>query len=61
MADKPFSSCKQHRIKSDIYWECLIRHLAVSAGQATSTCPMGAVSNQNAVVDSNLRYAVILV
>lgn len=55
MVDKPFSSCKQHRIKSDIYWECLIRHLAVSAGQATSTCPMGAISNQNTVVDSNLR------
>ena len=55
LVPNPSSLCKQHRIKSDTYWECLIRNLAVGAGQITSTCSMGSGSNQNSVVDSHLR------
>lgn len=53
--DKPYSPCIQHRIKSDAYWECVLRHQAVGNGQATSTCLMGSPDNPESVVDTLLR------
>lgn len=53
--DKPYSPCIQHRIKSDAYWECVLRHQAVGNGQMTSSCSMGSAKSENAVVDTSLR------
>lgn len=58
--DKPYSPCIQHRIKSDAYWECVLRHQAVGNGQATSTCLMGSPDNPESVVDTLLRYVITL-
>ncbi|XP_052810599.1 glucose dehydrogenase [FAD, quinone]-like [Mya arenaria] len=53
--EKPYPSCIEHRFKSDGYWECLLRHIAVGNGQATSTCPLGSIGSPKTVVDTNLR------
>ncbi|XP_045198046.2 glucose dehydrogenase [FAD, quinone]-like [Mercenaria mercenaria] len=53
--DKPYSPCIQHKIKSDAYWECVLRHQAVGNGQLTSTCSMGSAGSERAIVDTSLR------
>lgn len=53
--DKHYSPCIQHKLKSDAYWECLLRHQAAGNGQSTSTCTMGPESGNQTVVDSQLR------
>ena len=54
-SDRPYSPCIQHRHRSDAYYECVLRHLAMGNGQATSTCAIGPEDSPDAVVDSKLR------
>ncbi|XP_045169152.2 glucose dehydrogenase [FAD, quinone]-like [Mercenaria mercenaria] len=49
------SFCSQHDFRSDSYWECFIRHLAVTNYHPSGTCKMGADDDPTAVVDSKLR------
>ncbi|WAR30766.1 BETA-like protein [Mya arenaria] len=39
----------------DVYWECIVRHTAVTQYHPTSTCKMGPDNDQTAVVDLRLR------
>lgn len=51
--------CQDLPIDSDAYWECNIRHMAVSEYHQTGTCKMGPKSDRAAVVDhSGLLYGV---
>lgn len=58
-------ACKGLTVDSDEYWECNIRHLAISAYHQIGTCKMGPESDEMAVVDhlgqvrgiKNLRVA----
>ncbi|KAL4232989.1 hypothetical protein ACF0H5_007676 [Mactra antiquata] len=53
--DRPYSPCIQHKIKSDAYTECVLRHQAVGNGRVTSSCSMGTENDNRAVVDTFLR------
>ncbi|KAK3580270.1 hypothetical protein CHS0354_023507 [Potamilus streckersoni] len=55
LADKPYPSCIQHRMYSDAYWTCLLRHHAVSSNQPTSTCRLGPFKGSDSVLDPQLR------
>ena len=60
LRNKPFSKCSQHTHDSDAYWECLVRHNAVSGYHQSSTCKMGSASDTTAVVGPDLRQAYIV-
>ena len=47
--------CSQHAFRSDSYWECIIRHLAVTGNHPVGTCKMGKESDKTAVVDAHLK------
>ena len=47
--------CSQHQFRSDEYWECYIRHVAVTSYQPCCTVKMGAESDPTSVVDPQLR------
>jgi choline dehydrogenase-like flavoprotein len=47
--------CKEHEFMSDAYYECLIRHFAATMFHPTSTCRMGSSSDNNSVVDPELK------
>ena len=49
------SFCSQHEFRSDDYWECFVRHLAVTVYHHSCTCRMGAKEDKTAVLDSELR------
>ena len=49
------SFCSQHEFRSDAYWECHIRHLAVSMSHQSGTCKMGPENDPTAVVDPTLK------
>ncbi|XP_053397531.1 L-sorbose 1-dehydrogenase-like [Mercenaria mercenaria] len=49
------SYCMQHKFRSDAYWECMIRHLAVTSYHICCTCKMGALDDPTAVLDPSLR------
>ena len=49
------SFCSQHEFRSDAYWECYVRHLAVTVYHHCGTCKMGAVDDPSTVVDPELR------
>ncbi|XP_045159508.2 glucose dehydrogenase [FAD, quinone]-like isoform X2 [Mercenaria mercenaria] len=49
------SFCSQHEFRSDAYWECFVRHLAVTVYHHSCTCKMGADNDPTAVVDSKLK------
>ena len=49
------SFCSQHIFRSDAYWECFVRHMAITIYHHSSTCKMGAESDPTAVVDPKLR------
>ena len=49
------SICSQHEFRSDAYWECYVRHLAVTVYHHCGTCKMGAASDPTSVVDPELR------
>ncbi|CAC5376121.1 unnamed protein product [Mytilus coruscus] len=47
--------CDKEEFDSDAYWECLIRHYAVTAYHPTCTCRIGSTNDQTSVVDTKLR------
>ncbi|XP_076109497.1 glucose dehydrogenase [FAD, quinone]-like [Mytilus galloprovincialis] len=47
--------CDKAKFDSDEYWECMLRHYAVTCYHPTSTCRMGAKDDPTAVVDTKLR------
>lgn len=47
--------CEQHEFRSDSYWECVVRHFALTVYHPCCTCKMGNVSENTTVVDSRLR------
>ncbi|CAC5396732.1 Oxygen-dependent choline dehydrogenase [Mytilus coruscus] len=47
--------CDKVKFDSDEYWECMLRHFAVTCYHPTSTCRMGAKDDPTAVVDTKLR------
>ena len=49
------SFCAEHVFRSDEFWECYTRHLAVNAYHQTGTCKMGTEKDKTAVVDPQLR------
>lgn len=49
------SFCSHHRFRSDAYWECVTRHLAVTVYHHSGTCKMGGKNDKTAVVDPDLR------
>jgi choline dehydrogenase len=55
MNQMKLSFCSQHKFRSDDYWECFVRHLAITVYHHSSTCKMGADEDETAVVDSKLR------
>ena len=49
------SFCSNYEFRSDAYWECYVRHLAVTDFHPSCTCKMGAENDPTAVVDPELR------
>ena len=49
------SFCSQHEVRSDAFWECVVRHLAVTEYHHCWTCKMGGKADPTAVVDPQLR------
>lgn len=49
------SFCSHHKFRSDAYWECVTRHLAVTVYHHSGTCKMGDNNDKTAVVDPDLR------
>ncbi|XP_052094090.1 glucose dehydrogenase [FAD, quinone]-like isoform X1 [Mytilus californianus] len=47
--------CDKDIFDSDSYWECMVRHFAVSFSHPVSTCRMGGLIDKTAVVDTELR------
>ncbi|XP_060603817.1 glucose dehydrogenase [FAD, quinone]-like [Ruditapes philippinarum] len=47
--------CSQHKYRSDEYWECFVRHSALTEYHHSGTCKMGAANNPTAVVDPELK------
>lgn len=47
--------CSENVFQSDQYWECMIRHLAVTSYHPSCTCKMGAADDPTAVLDPELR------
>lgn len=52
--DMKMSFCINHEFRSDAYWECMVRHLAVTLYHHSSTCKMGAVDDKTAVLNNDL-------
>ena len=55
LSERPYSPCIQHRLRSDAYWDCVLRHQARGNNQMSSTCPLGTTEDKTAVVDTFLR------
>uniref|UniRef100_A0A0B7BEN7 Glucose-methanol-choline oxidoreductase N-terminal domain-containing protein n=1 Tax=Arion vulgaris TaxID=1028688 RepID=A0A0B7BEN7_9EUPU len=51
----PESVCKQHKFDSNQYWECLVKHRALTIYHPIGTCKMGPKGDKTAVVDTELR------
>ena len=49
------SICSEHDFRSDAYWECFVRHMAVTGYHPCCTNRMGADSDPSSVVDLQLR------
>ena len=49
------SVCLDHAFRSDSYWECVTRHLAMTCHHHSGTCRMGSKSDAASVVDPQLR------
>ena len=50
----PYCS-EQHDYDTDAFWECVVRHDTKTVFHHSGTCKMGAVDDQTAVVDPQLR------
>ena len=46
---------KDHKFRTDAYWECIVRHLATTVYHPAGTCKMGNRKDETAVVDPQLR------
>ena len=55
VVDVQLEQCNQHPHDSDGYWECLVRHLALTNYHPSCTCKMGASTDPSAVVDPQLK------
>ncbi|XP_061177510.1 L-sorbose 1-dehydrogenase-like [Saccostrea echinata] len=51
----PFTKCSKHKLNSDNYLECLVRHLAVPGSNLIGGCKMGSPKDNTTVVDHKLR------
>lgn len=51
----PFLGCEEHPFKSDLYFECCVRHFTSSLQHQVGTCRMGPAHDSEAVVDERLR------
>lgn len=49
------SFCYKHEFRTDAYWECHIRHLALSMSHHAGTCKMGHENDPTTVVDPSLK------
>ena len=49
------SFCSKHEFRSDEFWECVARHLAVTVYHHCGTCKMGATNDPTTVVDPQGR------
>uniref|UniRef100_A0A0A9WUX8 Glucose dehydrogenase [acceptor] n=2 Tax=Lygus hesperus TaxID=30085 RepID=A0A0A9WUX8_LYGHE len=50
----PIPGCQNHTFDSDVYWECYLRHLTLTAYHPVGTCRMGTNPSES-VVDHDLR------
>ena len=55
LEDGKLSFCSKHEFRSDAYWECVTRHVAVTVYHPVGTCKMGAIDDPSSVVDPTLR------
>ena len=46
---------KQHKFRTDPYWECIVRHLAATVYHPVGTCKMGRGDDNTTVVNSELK------
>ncbi|KAK3577526.1 hypothetical protein CHS0354_026483 [Potamilus streckersoni] len=53
--DLKLAFCSQYDFGTDSYWECVIRHLAVTVYHPSCTCKMGSQRDPQTVVDPRLR------
>ncbi|XP_059159190.1 alcohol dehydrogenase [acceptor]-like [Physella acuta] len=51
----PASPCKQHRFKSNEYWECVLRLRPLTIYHPVGTCKMGPDGDSTSVVDPHFR------
>ena len=49
------SVCSKYEFRSDAYWECYARHVAITVYHHCGTCKMGTESDPTSVVDTELR------
>ena len=49
------SFCSKHEFRSDEFWECVARHLAVTVYHHCCTCKMGVIDDHTTVVDPQGR------
>ena len=54
------SFCSHHEFRSDAYWECAVRHLAVTVYHVSGTCKMGGKNDKDAVVDPTGRVKGVM-
>ncbi|WAR11081.1 DHGL-like protein [Mya arenaria] len=53
--EQKFSFCSEYEFRSDAYWECYIRNLAIATYHQSCTCKMGPLDSPTSVVDTQLR------
>ncbi|XP_060575318.1 glucose dehydrogenase [FAD, quinone]-like [Ruditapes philippinarum] len=53
--DMKMSFCAHHEFRTDEYWECMVRHLAITMYHPCCTCKMGSDVDKTTVLDSKLR------
>jgi choline dehydrogenase len=53
MNERVLPGCEKYVYGSDLYWECYLRHLTVTAYHPVGSCKMG--RDKESVVDYDLR------
>jgi choline dehydrogenase len=51
----PLPPCNDHEFASDVYWECSVRYITFTVYHQKGTCKMGPDSDENAVMDPQVR------